>query len=138
MITKEEENTGSHAKQVRYAELQEEQEQVAKHDVFPAHSYEQASGSESLASESRAKQRRYAELQEEQEQMAKQASGYGTNYQAKMEAPVTRLEFTYKHQPERHEAKTGIGTNYQAKRAAPVTRREYEAKYQAKTRLEFT
>ena len=55
MITKEEENTGSHAKQVRYAELQEEQEQVAK----------QASGDKSLASESLAKQLRVAELQEE-------------------------------------------------------------------------
>ena len=55
MITKEEENTGSHAKQVRYAKLQEEQEQVAK----------QASGYESLASESLAKQLRVAELQEE-------------------------------------------------------------------------
>ena len=67
------------AKQQRSTELQEEQEQEAKHDETyqvgdqrsPAHSYAQARGSESLACESLAKQLIFAKLQEEQEQAAK-------------------------------------------------------------------
>ena len=65
-------------------------------------------------------------------------TGRGTNYQAKMAAPVTRLEFTYKHLPELHDNTIECDDSKEvlADNETPtgmLVKNLVEAKHQAKT-----